>query len=700
MVAVAFSAPQQFDLTHLNLWMNEIASTYPEEDRLLFEQTLKAVAPWYEPHLTPEGEEWLQRCLGAFAVLVGLKMDRDTLLATLMLGLPFCLPKERLDDWRAGQLFHSTLALVELVEGVHNMKAIESIHEKSHRGRGFQPEALRKMLLAMVQDFRVVLIKLAERTQALRYAVRKEILMTEAERLTLADRVLHLFAPLANRMGIWQLKWELEDLSLRLLEPETYKTIAKGLDEKREDRTQFIEETIHRLTEELQHLGIEGEVTGRPKHIYSIYKKMTRKKVSLAEVYDIRAVRVLVHSLEDCYTVLSRVHELWQPIQGEFDDYVAKPKANHYQSIHTAVWGPEHKTLEIQIRTHEMHQNSEYGVAAHWRYKEGGNQHSSQFEERIAWLRQVMEWRNEESTDEDWLSMLKAPLFQDTIYVLTPEGKVIDLPKDATPVDFAYKIHTDLGHRCRGATVDGKWVSLDTPLQNGQSVVISTLKDGQPSMDWLAFLKTNHAKSKVRHWFRQHQAITETPENKSETRGEAKGDLKPESSAATALEFDRPPTAENAAISMEYATASGSIQGVSNLLTTLARCCKPVPGDAIYGYVTKGKGIVIHRSDCTNFRQLEATHPERTLSVEWNELQQSRFILALWVEAQDRSGLLRDITEILAEHKINVVAVNTLSRGQHALMQFQVEIGKQHAPSWLIDKLQHVPGVYAVYRPH
>lgn len=689
MVAVAFSAPQNFDSESINNWLCDTASTYPEEDRIAFKNTINALAPWYEPHLTPEGEGWLPRALGTFAVLVGLKMDRDTLIATLMLGLPFCLPKERLDDWRAGQMFHSTAALVELVEGVHNMKAIEGVHEKNRSGRGFQPEALRKMLLAMVQDFRVVLIKLAERTQALRYAVGKEVLMTEPERLTLADRVLHLFAPLANRMGIWQLKWELEDLSLRLIDATTYKNIAKGLDERREDRQNFIVDMVEQLNAELKTLGIKGEVSGRPKHIYSIYKKMTRKRVPLEEVYDIRAVRVLVNSLEECYTVLSRVHDLWQPIHGEFDDYIAKPKSNNYQSIHTAVWGPGRKTLEIQIRTHDMHQNSEYGVAAHWRYKEGGGQQAGQFEERIGWLRQVMEWRSDENTDEDWLDLLKTPLFQDTIYVLTPEGRVVDLPKEATPVDFAYRIHTELGHRCRGARVDGKWVPLDTPLQNGQTVEISTLKEGQPSMDWLAFLKTNHAKSKVRQWFRHRQSqldavATETkPAPATETRIERSAVPLPLTTAPTVIQ-----------------TASGSIGGVSNLLTALARCCKPVPGDAIHGYVTKGKGIVIHRDTCANFHRLQAAHGERTVNVDWPELQQSRFVLALSLEAQDRPGLLRDITEILAEHKINVVGVNTLSRGQHALMQFQVEIARNQAASWLIDKLQRIPGIFAVYRPN
>ncbi|MES2208144.1 MAG: HD domain-containing protein [Pseudomonadota bacterium] len=693
MVAVAFSAPQNFDSTSIKTWLQETASTYPKSDRDAFENTVLALAPWYEPHLTTEGEGWLGRVLGTFAVLIGLKMDRDTLIAALMLGLPYCLPKERLEDWRTGRLFHSNAALVDLVQGVHDMRAIETLHEKSKGGGALQAETLRKMLLAMVQDFRVVLIKLAERTQALRYAVSKEVLMNDGERLTLAERILHLFAPLANRMGIWQLKWELEDLSLRLIDDNAYKTIAKGLDERREDRKTYISDIIQTLNDDLKALNIQGEVTGRPKHIYSIYKKMSRKNVPLEEIYDIRAVRVLVNTLEECYTVLSRVHDRWPAILGEFDDYIAKPKANNYQSIHTAVWCDGHKTLEIQIRTYQMHQDSEHGVAAHWRYKEGGGSFSSQFEEKIGWLRQVMEWRGDESTEADWLTQLKTPLFQDTIYVLSPEGKVVDLPQNATPVDFAYRIHTELGHRCRGATVDGKWVPLDTPLQNGQSVSITTQKDGQPSMDWLAFLKTNHAKSKVRQWFRQHQAQQEH--------------LNAEKHETTKILHPAPATPDertafplpSATQSPDPVSSSGSISGVSNLLTTLARCCKPAPGDSIYGYVTKGKGIVIHRKSCPNFKRLLTTHPERTIPVDWATLQQNHFVLTLQIEAQDRPGLLRDLTEILVELKINVVGVNTLSRGQHALMQFHVEVTRGQAPDWLMDKLRKIPGVHTVFRP-
>ena len=374
--------------------------------------------------------------------------------------------------------------------------------------RAAQSERLRKMLLAMVEDIRVVLIKLAERTQALRFLMTGDVRL----RRDTAREVLDLFAPLANRLGIWQLKWELEDLSLRALEPDEYKAIAKMLDERRLDRQRYIETIVATLKRELAAAGIKADVTGRPKHIYSIWKKMRRKDSGIEGLYDIRAVRILVDDLKDCYAALGVVHHLWTPLSGEFDDYIAKPKANNYRSLHTAVIGPEDKPLEVQIRTYEMHQHSEYGVAAHWRYKEGaqkGIRRDPAFEDRIAWLRQVLEWKDAVADASEWLTAFKSSLFTETIYVLTPQGKVIDLPRGATPVDFAYAVHTNLGHRCRGARVDGAMVPLNHPLKNGQRVEIVTAKQGGPSRDWLnpelGYVQSHRARTKVRQWFKAQQ---------------------------------------------------------------------------------------------------------------------------------------------------------------------------------------------------
>ena len=424
--------------------------------------------------------------------------------AALLIGLPAA---NAFDADDVGTRFGADAAT--LVAGVARMDEIRMLPDAGNPDeRAAQSERLRKMLLAMVEDIRVVLIKLAERTQALRFLMTGDVRL----RRDTAREVLDLFAPLANRLGVWQLKWELEDLSLRALEPDEYKAIAKMLDERRLDRQRYIETIVATLKRELAAAGIKADVTGRPKHIYSIWKKMRRKDSGIEGLYDIRAVRILVDDLKDCYAALGVVHHLWTPLSGEFDDYIAKPKANNYRSLHTAVIGPEDKPLEVQIRTYEMHQHSEYGVAAHWRYKEGaqkGVRRDPAFEDRIAWLRQVLEWKDAVADASEWLTAFKSSLFTETIYVLTPQGKVIDLPRGATPVDFAYAVHTNLGHRCRGARVDGAMVPLNHALKNGQRVEIVTAKQGGPSRDWLnpelGYVQSHRARTKVRQWFKAQQ---------------------------------------------------------------------------------------------------------------------------------------------------------------------------------------------------
>ncbi|HEV7392941.1 MAG TPA: TGS domain-containing protein, partial [Burkholderiales bacterium] len=498
-------------------------------------------------------------------------------------------------------------------------------------------------------------------------------------------------------------------LAFRLLEPGTYKEIARLLDEKRLDRERYIDTLIARLKGELARAGISGEVTGRPKHIFSIYKKMQRKGIGFEALHDVRAVRVLVDDMKDCYAVLGVVHHLWSPIPREFDDYIAKPKANQYRSLHTAVIGPEGKAVEIQIRTQEMHQHSELGVAAHWRYKEDAR-HERGYQEKIAWLRQILEWKDEVSDANELTEQFKTELFSDTLYVLTPQGRVVDLPAGATPIDFAYHVHTELGHRCRGAKVDGGIVPLNTRLRNGQQVDILTAKQGGPSRDWLnpslGFIKSHAARTKVRQWFNRQNLEADL------AHGRALLDKELQRHGATALNLDKLATdlgysklsdalidiargelgpkqlqdaIKPAAVEPEPLDAlqpiartsrstgksSVLIVGVDKLLTLTAKCCKPVPPDRIVGFVTRGRGISVHRVDCSNFKRLD---PERCVAAEWGEATGATFPVDVMVEALDRTGLLRDISDVLTRERINVTGTATQTTAHVARMRFTLEI--------------------------
>ncbi len=591
------------------------------------------------------------------------------------------------------------------------------------------PEAVRKLMLALAQDVRTVVVLLAERLDLLRSAAHNPA--ADGERL--ARQTLALHAPLANRIGVWQIKWELEDLSFRYLHPTTYKEIARLLDERRTDRERWIEAVIADLRGELAGLGIPAEVQGRPKHIYSIWKKMRQKGLSFDQLMDVRAVRVVVGTVDECYAVLGMVHDRYQPIDGEFDDYIAQPKGNFYRSLHTAVRGPEQRALEVQIRTTEMHRESELGVAAHWRYKEGGRPANRRFDERIVWLRQMLEWGREVTP-----SQAGGPV-DDTIYVFTPQGRVIDLPKGATPVDFAYHVHTDLGHRCRGARVDGAIVSLSQPLESGQRVEVTVAKQGGPSRDWLnpelGFLHSPRAQAKVRHWFKvQNQeedlahgralldkAIQRAGrgqpniERVAHTLGYGHADdflvaLARSEVPARALEqaLDphapaEPATAPERVLtrtSVAGARDGGAIHvlGVTNIASTLAKCCHPVPPEPVVGFVTRTHGVTIHREDCASLQVLGAEQRERLIPAAWGNTDKDRFTVDVAVEAQDRQGLLRDISETFTREKINVTAVNTLSRGDSAHMQFSLEITHGDQLALALKSLRAVSGVRAAYR--
>src|SRR5215831_5519004 len=503
MVAVLHAAPEAAAPEALAAWLEQAGAAYARDERATLAAAVAFARERYGDLCASDGEPWLDRSLGTAAIVAGLKLDADSVRAALLLGVPQC---PGFDAEAFAAQFGSEVP--QLVAGVARMSAIRTAAEAASKTAGdVQAENLRKMLLAMVGDIRVVLIKLAERTQALRFLMSGD---GEA-RAQAARETQDLFAPLANRLGVWQLKWELEDLALRALEPEAYKQIAALLDERRLDRQHYIEDVKVTLKHELAAAGIVADVSGRPKHITSIWNKMRRKQAGIDAVYDIRAVRILVDDVKDCYAALGAVHNLWTPLAKEFDDYIAKPKANNYSSLHTAVIGPEGKPLEVQIRTHEMHRHSEYGVAAHWRYKEGptAGRRDPGFEEKIAWLRHVLDWKDAVADAGEWLQQFKSSLFTDTIYVLTPQGKVVDLPRGATPVDFAYSVHTDLGHRCRGARVDGAMVPLNHALRSGQQVEIIAVKQGGPSRDWLnpdlGYVASHRARTKVRQWFKAQQ---------------------------------------------------------------------------------------------------------------------------------------------------------------------------------------------------
>lgn len=662
--------------------------------------------------------------LGTAAILAHQNLDQESIVAAILQGATDLDP-EGLD--KVAAIFGDGVA--RLVDGVARMGQISEYAVPAggdKREQGAHIESLRKMLLAMVEDIRVVLIKLAERTQAMRELAHAD----DDTRLRVAREVQDIFAPLANRLGVWQVKWELEDLSFRYIEPDLYKKIARLLDEKRLGREQYIVDVREQLRQELHKNGVVAEVSGRPKHIYSIYKKMKRKGVDFSELYDVRAVRVLVKDLKDCYTALGVVHSLWQPIPGEFDDYIAHPKGNDYRSLHTAVVGPEDKALEVQIRTHDMHNHAELGVAAHWRYKEGGRQDAG-FEEKIAWLRQIMEWKEDVHDAGELMEQFKTGLFQDTVYILTPQGKVVALPKGATPIDFAYHVHTDLGDRCRGAKVDGNIVPLTYPLANGQRVEIITVKQGGPSRDWLnpslGYVRTSRAKAKIRHWFK-HQHYEENvaqgrealekethrlglPLPNLETLAQKNRFAKPDDLLAAigrgditarqvmaAVQEEVEPTEEEWHLPAPRAGIGPSASGVllhgeGGMLTTIAKCCKPVPPDAIVGFVTRGRGVAIHRQDCPNVLHFDESQQDRLLVASWGTKNGGHYEVDIEIEANDRQGLLRDVSEVMTREKINVTAVSTLSRGLQAGMRFTVQIADLDQLARILALIREVPGV-------
>ncbi|MDK1396288.1 GTP diphosphokinase [Pseudomonas protegens] len=688
-------------------------------------------------NLSPEDVSSFSTGLEIAEILADLKLDQDSLVAAVLYR-----------GVREGQIQLPAVSqrfgpvVTKLIDGVLRMAAITaslSPRQSLVLGTQAQVENLRKMLVAMVDDVRVALIKLAERTCAIR-AVKSA---DEEKRNRVAREVFDIYAPLAHRLGIGHIKWELEDLSFRYLEPEQYKQIAKLLHERRLDRERFISDVMSQLQNELKATGVNADISGRAKHIYSIWRKMQRKGLEFSQIYDVRAVRVLVPEMRDCYTALGIVHTLWRHIPKEFDDYIANPKENGYRSLHTAVIGPEGKVLEVQIRTHAMHEEAELGVCAHWKYKgtdvKSGSNH---YEEKISWLRQVLEWHEELGDIGGLAEQLRVDIEPDRVYIFTPDGHAIDLPKGATPLDFAYRVHTEIGHNCRGAKINGRIVPLNYSLQTGEQVEIITSKHGTPSRDWLnpnlGYVTTSRARAKIVHWFKlqardQNVAAGKTllerelsrlglPQvdfDKLAEKANMKiaedmfaalgaGDLRLAQLVNLAQQLVEPERG-NEQLELIPRKAAGykpgkrgdiQIQGVGNLMTQMAGCCQPLPGDAIVGYITQGRGVSIHRQDCASVLQLAGREPERIIQVSWGPVPVLTYPVDIIIRAYDRSGLLRDVSQVLLNERINVLAVNTRSNKEDntALMSLTIEIPGLDALGRLLGRISQLPNIIETRR--
>lgn len=724
-------------------WVSGLGLNNPQSEQ-------KLIHTWQYCHDKLEGQEkapiLLWRGIEMTEILSTLSMDIGSLQAALL----FPLVEEKLLDEQS-VIDDFGRSIYELVKGVLEMDAIRQLKAtQSSETSSVQVDNIRRMLLSMVEDFRCVVIKLAERIAHLREV--KDA--TEDERVLAAKECSNIYAPLANRLGIGQLKWELEDFCFRYLHPDEYKKIAKLLHERRLDREDYIDSFVSKLRKSMLKENIQAEIYGRPKHIYSIWRKMKKKSLAFDELFDVRAVRIVVERLQDCYAALGIVHTHFRHLPDEFDDYVANPKPNGYQSIHTVVLGPNGKTLEIQIRTRQMHEDAELGVAAHWKYKEGATalDKGSSYENRIAWLRKLIAWQEEMSDSGEMLDEVRSQVFDDRVYVFTPKGDVVDLPAGSTPLDFAYHIHSDVGHRCIGAKIGGRIVPFSYQLQMGDQIEIITQKHPNPSRDWLnpnlGYVTTSRGRAKIHNWFRKqdrdknilagrqildnelvHLDISIKEAEKlliarynvhsldEVLAGIGGGDirinqlvnfLQSKFKKTTAEEADREAmkTLENkTATAPKPASQSNSsgrvvVEGVGNLMHHIARCCQPIPGDDIVGFITKGRGISIHSVDCEQLAELQNHAPERLVDAVWGDNYSSGYSLVVRVVANDRSGLLRDITTILANEKVNVLGVSSRSdvKQQLATIDMTIEIYNLQVLARVLAKLNQLPDVIEAKR--
>ncbi len=741
MVQVRAEHPVNQDGTvDIDAWIERIQQRVPLPEP----QQLKRACEWaaqldrdtsQTEHRWANGASSYRTGLEMAEILADLKLDQESLVAAVIYRA-VREQKTTAEDVR----LRLGDEVAELVDGVQRMAAISISHNpsgvKAFNAQS-QVENLRKMLVTMIDDVRVVLIKLAERTCAIR-AVKDA---PEEKRYRVAREVFDIYAPLAHRLGIGHIKWELEDLSFRYLEPHKYKQIASLLDERRLDRQQYIEAVMAQLRHELSGAGIDGEITGRVKHIYSIWRKMQNKGLDFSQIYDVRAVRILVPEVRDCYTALGIVHTLWRHIPNEFDDYIANPKEHGYRSLHTAVIGPEGKVLEVQIRTHAMHEEAELGVCAHWRYKGTDvDSNSNAYEDKIAWLRQVLEWHEEMGDIGGLAEQLRVDFEPDRIYLFTPDGHVLDVPRGATPLDFAYRVHTEIGHNCRGAKVNGRIVPLNYVLQTGEQVEIITGRTGGPSRDWLnpnlGYVNTSRARAKVQHWFKQQAREQNVQAGKVMLERElarmaltgtdyaqlierlgirsqedlfaalGSGDIRLNHVVNVAHQLVEPDRhAEQLELIPRRQQKSGRrgdvhIQGVGNLLTQLAGCCQPVPGDPIIGYITVGRGVTVHRADCATALQLQDRESERLIEVSWGGEPVQTYPVEIFIKAYDRSGLLRDVSQLLANEKINVLEASTRTNrdDNYASMMLTLEVPNLHLLGRLLTRIGQLPNVIEARR--
>ncbi|KTC86780.1 GTP diphosphokinase [Legionella brunensis] len=712
-------------------WLQQLGSKgyFQDLDLIRNACTLSQLAG--QDHATETGVSCLQLGLSMADVLADLEVDQETLTAAIIFeNVHYAeLSLEDVEE-QLGPHIAKLVKGIEKMSAMHNLQALSKYPQNKH-----QIDNIRKMLLAMVDDVRVVLIKLAERLCILRTSAQ----LPEGMRQQIATEAMEIYAPLANRLGIGAIKWEMEDLAFRYLHPEDYKAIAKGLKAKRLDRDRYVDFIVEELNRQIRTTGAHHfAVYGRSKHIHSIYRKMKRKNVSLEEIYDATAVRVLVETKEQCYEVLSMVHSLWKQVPIEFDDYIANPKPNGYQSLHTAVEGPEGRVFEVQIRTFQMHDLAEMGVAAHWKYKEGGVSQKESHERKIEWLRDVLAWHREMAATKGVSESIEAEFLEDRVYVFTPDGDVLDLPQGVTPLDFAYHVHSQIGHRCRGAKVNGTIVPLTYELKTGDKVEVLTGKDERPSRDWinphLNYLKTSRAKAKVLHWFKMQDYDKNKDEGHEILDKELKtlgiktdrlndvlasfnfkrsddllaalgrGDIKlgqilnklsPAEAVSPSIQQIVKPHAKP-----EVTGSDLRIEGVGNLLTHMARCCQPVPGDDVVGYITVGRGVSVHKQDCPNIIHASEKQRQRFLQVNWGSSTRDHYVVDVLIKAFDRAGLLRDVTSLLANEKAHVYALQTQSHKQDntAHIKLTVEIDGLSSLSRLLNKLEQIPNVLEARR--
>ncbi len=731
MVKVKEGTPLQADGSiDVELWLHQLGSKGYFQDLELIRNacTLSQLAG--QDHATETGESCLQQGLAIADVLADLEVDQETLAAAIIYGSVH-YAELSLDDIDEQLGNHIT----RLVKGIKKMGAISTFQMiGKYPQNKHQIDNIRKMLLAMVDDVRVVLIKLAERLCVLRSSAP----MPEGMRQQIATEAMEIYAPLANRLGIGAIKWEMEDLAFRHLYPEDYKAIAKGLKAKRLDRDRYVNVIVDQLNQGMKNMGVvHFAVYGRSKHIHSIFRKMQRKNVLLDEIYDATAVRILVETKELCYEVLGLVHSMWPQVTAEFDDYIVNPKPNGYQSLHTAVTGPEGRVFEVQIRTFQMHEQAEMGVAAHWKYKEGGKLRKESHERKIEWLREVLAWHRDMAKSTGVSDVIETEFLEDRVYVFTPDGDILDLPQGVTPLDFAYHVHSELGHRCRGSRVNGRIVPLTYALQTGDKVEVLTGKNPKPSRDWinphLNYLKTSRAKAKVLHWFKMQDYDKNKEEGHEILDKELKslgikidrlndvvlafnfkrlddllaalgrGDIKLGQILSRLSPTEPTESDYNVMKPLNKRETSGSdlcIEGVGNLLTHMARCCQPVPGDQVIGYITLGRGVSVHRQDCSNILHASDKQRQRFLVVTWGSATRDHYVVDLLIKSFDRPGLLRDVTSLLSNEKAHVYALQT-ETNQHentTYIKLTVEIDGLNGLSRLLNKLSQIPNVLEARR--